>query len=120
MKGISLPINTIVIISIVLLVLLVVAAFFSTNVVDQMSEADALRIWNEGCMKYCNSCENFIAANCDARNSDKEAYANCRTEPDIAEFAEACKTLGYISSEGNVDDCFITCGNCPTGCTNPS
>jgi len=52
-KGLSLPINTIVIIAIAVLVLVVVSSFFLQSSGEQMSQIDALKVFSSGCEHYC-------------------------------------------------------------------
>ena len=99
MKGISLPMNAIIIVAIAALVLVAFGAFFITNTGGTMSDADAQRVFAGGCVQYCKPdlYQTFLSAY-DAAQNDYN-------------FIIACKKLGYGDSQ-HVNSCLERCSNC--------
>jgi len=105
--GISVSINVIIILVISIIALLTLITFFISNFSGRMSEAEAIKIWSDGCNKYCS-------------DPWEGAYATGIIE-DINElsgfekkFNEACITLGYATKDGeayNTLPCLQRC-NC--------
>ena len=111
MKGISLPVNMIVILAIVILLLLVVGSFFMSGMAGSMSQADAIQAFSDGCRNYCGECTTI---------SNMDEYHRNVPGADITEnqkkFIQACETLGYISPGQGVGNCFTLHCPCSTEC----
>jgi len=110
-KGISLPINLIIVIVIAVFVLVYLSTFFLGLTGSQMSRAQAEEIYNIGCHQSCGA---TVDSYLEGYNI---AYA---TDERYNQFRDACITLGYIQQTSNepqelargVLTCLQTCGNC--------
>ncbi len=106
MKGISLPINAIVIVAIAVLVLVVVAAFFSGSLIPASLEMKRQTVLNNACNTWrtaynCDSnvmIDEELVAYTDPSNPAKESYT----------VYELCELMGITSEEA----CRLNC-NCP-------
>lgn len=91
-KGITLPINMIVILIVAVLVVATLVVYFSGVVGVSMSEAEARKLFNDGCLKYCSADTdgNYI-------NAYRLVY-----DPDEQDrkFFNACDRLGYGTRAG--------------------
>jgi hypothetical protein len=116
MKGISLPINAIVIVAIAVLVLVVIAAFFSGMLIPSSLEIQRESALNKACNIWRTS------YNCDPDKMNEVTVAHTepsepsRTDPYSVE--ELCTLVGLIGSSYDPDDnaCRAKC-NCPTPVT---
>jgi len=114
-KGLSLPINMVVIVGIVVLVLVVVGVFFLTSTGGQLSQAEAQQVFAQGCNTFCQSdpCGNAfrISQYAKAYSSSTEFHHR---------FAQACAALSYApTADLNLDQakqCLIACGSCEVRC----
>lgn len=105
MKGLELPINMIVIISIAVVVILAVSMFFLTQSGAGFSTIEATRIWTLGCNTYCNG--DGLDGVYNACGSDMIG----RGTEFSKDFVRACKTLGYISENNQCVSCLRRCQN---------
>ena len=110
MKGIELPMNTIVIIVIVVLVLTVIGYFFYSSTTGPLSRAEAESIFTQGCSTLCKGPEQsayFLSHISDEDHTDF-----------YTQFANACIVLGHATDpEHNVEQakaCMAACGSCDT------
>ncbi|MFA4819471.1 MAG: hypothetical protein WC613_00765 [Candidatus Aenigmatarchaeota archaeon] len=99
MKGISLPMNMIIVVTIAALVLVAFGAFFITTTGGGVSDAEAQRIFAGGCVQYCKPglYETFTAA-----------YTASQNDPN---FIKACTKLGYGDGQ-NANRCLEKCPGC--------
>ena len=110
MKGISLPINAIVIVAIAVLVLVVIAAFFGgffSGFVLNMQREDALS----------KACQNWKLYDCDYGRIDDATTMHKEPGDDAARaytVEELCELMGISTELDNTDDspCKRKCG-CP-------
>jgi hypothetical protein len=110
MKGISLPINVIVIIGVVVLVLVAVGFFFLTSAGRQITATQAQAIFSDGCSTLCKE-----PATSSYLISEHGIGTEYRTDLHT-KFAQACVALGYASSEAMSADeaktCLAACDSC--------
>ena len=99
MKGISLPINIIIIVAIAVIALVSLGAFFFSASSGGISQTDAQRIFGTGCARYCQT---------DLYSTFKNAYDASRNDP---QFVAACNSLGY-GDQQHVNRCLEACTNC--------
>ena len=98
-KGISLPTNMIIVVVIAALVLVALGAFFITTSGSSMSDAEAQRIFANGCVQYCKPglYDTFTAA-----------FRASQNDPN---FIKACTRLGYGDGQ-NANRCLEKCPGC--------
>jgi len=113
MKGISLPINVIVIIAVTVLVLVSVALFFSTQAVSGMTSTEAQGTFDRGCVSYCSgSSDGFdTAANICGRQ-----HIGLESNTASDKFLKACQTLGYVSQIEASEFCYKCLESCANDC----
>lgn len=110
MKGIALPVQTIVIMALAVIVLVGVGAFFATQSTSGISRADAARIFSTGCQTLC---ADTIAEN--------QALALALKNGEHADFLDACAVMGVPDARDLPGRCLDACNNCQyaeTGGTN--
>ena len=97
LKGISLPLNAIIIIAIALIALAVLGSIFLSSSFGGISQTESQRVFSSGCTRYCKPSlyQTFAAA-----------YSASQNDPD---FMKACTALGYGPP---VNKCLERCGNC--------
>ena len=98
-KGLSMPLNLIVVIAIAVLALASLTAVFFSGSAGQISDAEAQRIFASGCSRYCIP---------DFYGTYRNAYVASQNDPD---FIRACERLQYGAKE-HLNRCFDRCGNC--------
>ena len=98
-KGISLPLNAIIVIAIAVVALAVVGTVFLSSSSGSISQVDAQRIFATGCTRYCKP---------DLYQTFAAAYSASRNDLD---FVKACTKLGY-GDEQHVSHCLKGCSNC--------
>jgi len=86
-KGITVPTDMLVIITVAVLVLVVLSVYFSGLISVSMSDAEAQKVFSEGCFRYCeaDTDENYVNA---------YNLVMHPTEQDKV-FFDACEKLGY-------------------------
>ena len=110
MKGISLPINAIVIVAIAVLVLVVIAAFFSGMLIPSSLEIQRETAVNKACQTW------RLSFDCDPDNIEDATVAHTepsdpsRTDPYNVE--ELCVLLGLAITPEEDNACRAKC-NCP-------
>lgn len=109
-KGISLPINMIVIVALAVIVIVAVAVFFTSQTTREISRADALRIFGEGCQTLCTGDrESDLQMLIDLDLSLGGGEENAHTE-----FVDACS---IVTGLGDARDHPLKCfEQCNTGC----
>ena len=101
MKGISLPVNAIVIIAIAILVLAVVAAFFTGVLGGGIATISLEQAFTKGCDSLSRG------YNCDVSAiSDEIKILNYPTEGQDASFSQICRAKLYSTDEA----CAVACG----------
>jgi hypothetical protein len=112
MKGISLPINVIIVVAVAALVFAVIGFFFLTSTGGQISRTDAQAIFNDGCLTLCNDpCESSGILSRFGKGKRTELHTK---------FIKACVALGYAPNETmdmyDADACLAACGSCTVDC----
>lgn len=96
-KGMSLPVNALIIIAIAVMALVALGAFFFSVSSGGISDTEAQRLFAVGCARYCKS----------------ELYATFQNAYDASKndqpFIAACTKLGYAPP---ISKCFEACFNC--------
>ena len=114
MRGISLPVNLIVIIAVVILVLAVVGMFFFSTSNTQFGALDAEETFSQGCTAFCRDpCSAAVSLNAGG------AYGAGEIDEFHRLFGQACERLGH-ASDANTHEGAIACLNacgCETDCT---
>ena len=90
MKGISLPVNAVVVIGLAVLVLVAVAAFFTTGSGGQLSELDARREFTVGCQNFCESAPENYALAARLPTEHKKFYAACQRLYNVGDYPNRC------------------------------
>ncbi|MBS3056530.1 MAG: hypothetical protein J4473_03800 [Candidatus Aenigmarchaeota archaeon] len=110
MKGVSLPVNAVIIIALAAVVLLVLSTFFLMGTGPSMSNIEAQRVFEEQCPKI--KCEKFVTPGTPAFGG---LYKN---------FFDACQRLyGISGTDSEKSKCFFYCNcgaltsECNTDCT---
>lgn len=103
-KGLSLPINMLVVIIIIVLVLVTVIAMFIGTSGQNINTTDANKVFAQGCQTYCSSA-----------SLDETYLSSYEIAQNDREFLNACISLGYGTEEYPIK-CLDTCG-CDTSVT---
>lgn len=98
-KGISLPINVMIVVAIAVVAIVAIGAFFFSASFGTISDTEAQRVFSTGCARYCQS---------DLYSTFKGAYDASRSDP---QFVAACTRLGY-GDNLHVNRCLEACSNC--------
>ncbi len=102
MKGISMPMNMMVIVAIAVLAVVAVGAFFMLSSGGTISDTQAYTTFSNGCSQYCKPTlyETFKSLQSEAKNNPA--------------FASACIKLGYVQEgEENLEArCLLRCVGC--------
>ena len=98
-KGVSFSLNLVVILGISILVLVTLGLFFASSSFGQMSEADAQRIFSNGCARYCQS------------DLDATFDGIYNIEQNDPNFVSACLKLRYGDAV-HISRCLEKCSNC--------
>lgn len=99
MRGLAVSLNVIIVVAIGVLALASLSLFFFTGSFNQISEAEAQRLFSSGCARYCQS---------DLYETFRNAYVASQNDPD---FVGACERLNY-GDKAHVNRCFERCSNC--------
>ncbi len=108
-KGISLPINLIVILAIAILVMVVVAAFFVGVFGPSTAGISLDKSLSEACQKW-----RTLYACADTAKSEVKALYQAPSEASPTEHTvlDLCTKKGWLTGPGGVDECKRGCG-CP-------
>lgn len=98
-KGISLPMNVLIVVAIAVVAVVAIGAFFFSASFGTISDTEAQRVFGTGCVRYCHS---------DLYSTFKGAYDASRSD---SQFVAACVKLGYGDSQ-HVNRCLEGCTNC--------
>ena len=98
-KGVSMPINLIVVIAIAVVVIVALGAFFFSASIGGISDAEAQRLFANGCTRYCQS---------DLHSTFQGAYTASQRD---TQFVAACTKLKY-GDQQHVNRCLESCSNC--------
>lgn len=115
MRGISLPVNIVVIIAIVVLVLVVIAGFVATTFTQQMSRTQAERVFSNGCTLLCRDpCESTYLIGRGSTAMEGHVLGGESVTEFHLNFRSACSLLGYMDPDdlGTAYRCMAQCG-CP-------
>lgn len=115
MKGISLPINIVVIVAIVALVFAVIGYFFFSSTGTQLSRVELEKTFSEGCSSLCRDpcTSSYLISKYGETHGDRTAFHT--------KFAEACYSLGYVANvhmeREQANTCLTACGSCTVQCS---
>ena len=108
-KGQLLPMNIIIILIIAIIIVTAIAVYFSGIITVSMSDAEARRLFQDGCLRYCDP-------DIDQNYINSYRLVNDPSEVDL-QFIMACEKLGYgtrVGYEGNAYEypnrCLEFCG----------
>lgn len=98
-KGISLPINALIVIAIAVVALVTLGALFFSSSFSSISSTDTQRVFGLGCARYCKS---------DLYSTFQGAYEASKNDQ---QFVAACQKLGY-GDQQHVNRCLQACVSC--------
>jgi hypothetical protein len=117
MKGISMPINAVIIIALAAIVLLVIGSFFLSGTGPSMTKIKAREVFENGCPKYACSLDTTVETTFDQKFIDA-----CKTlygiEPTVDEKRDnkvPVECLWYCSCGLEADKCALNCEICNLG-----
>ena len=98
-KGMSMPVNVIIVVAIAVMALVALGSFFFLASSGSISDTDAQRVFGLGCAQYCKS---------DLYQTFQGAYTASQRDK---QFVAACTKLGY-GDKDHVNRCLQACVNC--------
>ncbi len=115
-KGISLPINAVIIIALAAVVLLVAGSFFMAGTGPSMSKIQARQVFEDKCPKL--KCEYSMVNDFTEKNypANEDFFKACKIlyDVDITKSSERVKCLYYCECGLEVDTCGLNCKICGT------